>query len=97
MYTETLNTDQSPVGVEESDGLQEAIQHLKDAASRKPQPKVVSSTPGPLDDTDWWQGPLDQVIGRQPRDITQKLYPKTIEETMKATSNIDQSLKEALR
>lgn len=98
MYIETLNETTPPVEETEDLALKEAIEHLqKGTAARKAPSKVVAEKAGPLDDTDWWQGPLDQVIGRQSRDITQKFYPQTFEEVMKATSDVDQNLKEALK
>lgn len=47
---------------------------------------VIPEAPRPLDDTDWWQGPLNKVIGRPKADITKKFYPESIEETMTITS-----------
>lgn len=97
VYTDPLIPEKSSQEEEGLAQLREAVEHLQGASRRiKEQPTEVVPE-GALEETDWWQGPLDKAIGRAPREATQKFYPQTIEDAMKVTSNVDVSLKELVR
>lgn len=98
VYTEPLK----PEELAKEEALVSPSKYLAEEFERaarsyqNPSPKPTEKQM-PLDDTDWWQGPLNKAIGRKTPEVVQKFYPKTIEETMKVASNVDQVLKETLR